>query len=392
MSRTPEQLRLILIDPKRVEFTQYNALPHLLVPVINDAKKVSYGLRWALKEMENRLKLLQKCGCRNIAAYNQRKRNPKQEEFFEPVSGGEGEHEESLFPSEEEPDTLPYIVIIFDEVADIMASAHAKEVEPAISRLAALARAVGIHLILATQRPSVDVITGTIKSNIMMRIAFKVSQANDSRTILDCTGAEDLIGRGDMLISFKNDLIRGQGAWLDDDEIGRVVDYVKSQAAPCYHKSLADKLETIHEEEDDIFGDAEEEKTEEADAKGDGISGDEKLVQDALDVIRRTKRASTTQLQRRLRIGYTRAARIMDLLEERGFVGPQEGAGAREILVDLDKLLVDQNAEFDEQDAIAMNEEMAQQDSLTEDESPPYEEGGEEPAGTVDFPEEESGQ
>ncbi|HNX34858.1 MAG TPA: DNA translocase FtsK [Kiritimatiellia bacterium] len=332
MSRTPEQLRLILVDPKRVEFTCYNELPHLLVPVINDPKKVAFGLRWAIMEMEKRYRLLQKVGCRNIVAFNNRQ-VAMQEELFD-ESGAEAKPAAS---TDDVPARLPYIVIVVDEVADIM-SAVGKEVEPAISRLTSLSRAVGIHLILATQRPSVDVITGTIKANIPGRIAFKVSQANDSRTILDSPGAEELIGKGDMLfLKEGSQLMRAQGAWVGDDEIARVVAFVKDHCRPCYDQTLIGRLDKIKESDPDAAMDEDDEAPAgEAEGTAAEEDADDALMPNALEVIRMTRRASTTMLQRRLGIGYTRAARLMDTLEARGVVGPQVGSGTREILVDLD--------------------------------------------------------
>lgn len=333
MSRTPEQLRLILVDPKRVEFTCYNDLPHLLVPVINDSKKVAFGLRWAITEMEKRYRLLQKVGCRNIVAFNTRQ-TAMQGDLF-----GTGEGPSARAPETDDiPAKLPYIVIVVDEVADIMASVG-KEVEPAIGRLTSLSRAVGIHLILATQRPSVDVITGTIKSNIPGRIAFKVSQSNDSRTILDSPGAEELIGKGDMLILKEgSQLMRAQGAWVDDDEIARVVSFVKEHCRPCYDQALIGRLDKIKESDPDdaIAGDEDAADGGEAGASEGADPTEDELLPNALEVIRLTRRASTTMLQRRLRIGYTRAARLMDILEERGVVGSQMGSATRDILVDLD--------------------------------------------------------
>ena len=330
MSRAPEQLRLILVDPKRVEFTCYNDLPHLLVPVINDPKKVAFGLRWAIMEMEKRYRLFQKVGCRNLVAFNNRQ-TAQQEELF----GADGEPVRTQ-SADEVPARLPYIVIVVDEVADIM-SAVGKEVEPAISRLTSLSRAVGIHLILATQRPSVDVITGTIKANIPGRIAFKVSQANDSRTILDSPGAEELIGKGDMLfLKEGSQLMRAQGAWVSDDEIARVVAFVKEHCRPCYDQALIGRLEKIKESAPDDGMDADEEADGETGPAADEDDADDALMPNALEVILMTRRASTTMLQRRLGIGYTRAARLMDTLEARGIVGPQIGSGTREILVDLD--------------------------------------------------------
>ncbi len=332
MSRTPDQLRLILVDPKRVEFTCFNDLPHLLVPVINDPKKVAFGLRWAIMEMEKRYRMLQKVGCRNIVAFNNRQ-VAQQEELF-------GDNGAAAAPvavaADDTPARLPYIVIVVDEVADIM-SAVGKEVEPAIARLTSLSRAVGIHLILATQRPSVDVITGTIKSNIPGRIAFKVSQANDSRTILDNPGAEELIGKGDMLfLKEGSQLMRAQGAWVSDEEIARVVAFVKEHCRPCYDQALIGRLDKIKESDPDAaMSEGDDEPGEEAGEESE-VADDDVLLPKALEVIRLTRRASTTMLQRRLRIGYTRAARLMDLLEERGIVGAQIGSGTREILVDLD--------------------------------------------------------
>jgi len=339
MSRTPEQLRLILVDPKRVEFTAFNDLPHLLVPVINDSKRVAFGLRWAIIEMDKRYKMLQKVGCRNIVSFNTRT-TTTQDDLFS------GDTQEGAV--ERLPEKLPYIVIVVDEVADIMATVG-KEVEPAIARLTSLSRAVGIHLILATQRPSVDVITGTIKANIPGRIAFKVSQSNDSRTILDCPGAEELIGRGDMLfLKEGSQLQRAQGAWVDDNEIARVVAFVKEHCNPCYDQTLMGKMERIKELDPAEALDA---GLDESPASSGGSAGsgggetttvdedsDEAMANKALEVIRMTRRASTTMLQRRMRIGYTRAARLMDILESRGIVAPQgsTGAGAREILIDLD--------------------------------------------------------
>lgn len=344
MSRTPEQLRLILVDPKRVEFTCYNDLPHLLVPVINDPKKVAFGLRWAITEMEKRYRLLQKVGCRNIVAYNNRQ-IVMQEELFGGAQGGDPSAAHSG-ASDDVPARLPYIVIVVDEVADIMA-AVGKEVEPAISRLTSLSRAVGIHLILATQRPSVDVITGTIKANIPGRIAFKVSQANDSRTILDSPGAEELIGKGDMLfLKEGSQLMRAQGAWVSDDEIARVVAFVKEHCRPCYDQALIGRLDKIKEADPEAAME-EDEEAEMSPAAEQPETTDDVLLPNALEVIRMTQRASTTMLQRRLGIGYTRAARLMDTLEERGIVGPQVGSGTREILVDLDNV-IPSNPGFDE--------------------------------------------
>ncbi|MBP5321558.1 MAG: DNA translocase FtsK, partial [Kiritimatiellae bacterium] len=377
MSRTPKQLRLILVDPKRVEFTPYNNLPHLLVPVVTDPKKVAFGLKWAIVEMERRLKLFQRAGCRNIVAYNNRERKHNPDELFD------------LPPDE---DTLPYIVVIVDEVASLMQlKGVGKEVDFAISKLAALSRAAGIHLILATQRPSVDVITGTIKNNVPGRIAFKVTQTNDSRTILDSPGAETLIGKGDMLY-LRNDgqLIRAQGAWLDDNEVARVTEYICAHYQPIYDTGLSETLDKVESQSEadqlneELEG-AKGKKEDEADAHAadaNGPDSDEEVMKNAIEVIYRMKRASTTVLQRRLKIGYTKASRIMDMLEERGIVGPQEGSSTREILVDLEPLVA-QNSGFDPREAMAMNAEMAAEAegvpvSPEEAELPGVGEGGEE--------------
>lgn len=312
LSRTPEQMRLMLIDPKIVEFSAYNSLPHLVVPVITDPKKVALGLRWAITEMEKRYKLFAKVGVRNIKSFNSRP-VAQQAELFP------GELPQQEVPAEEQiPDRVPYIVIVVDELADLMMVAQA-EVENQIARLAQLSRAVGIHMILATQRPSVNVITGTIKANFPARISFQVAQKVDSRTILDAAGADKLLGKGDMLFLPPGSpkLIRAQGAYTTDLEITRIIEHWKKQGIPQYESSIKDKIEGTQVDLPDM-------------------EEDDELMQQALEIIRQTSRASTSSLQRRLRIGYTRAARIMDLMEQRGIVGPANGAEPREILIDLD--------------------------------------------------------
>jgi S-DNA-T family DNA segregation ATPase FtsK/SpoIIIE len=336
MSRTPEELRLILVDPKRVEFPPYNDLPHLLVPVITDPKKVAYSLRWALGEMDKRLKMFQAAKTRNIAAFNART-VVQQDDLF--ASGSAALPADDGFPRR-----LPHIVIVIDEMADLM-STVGKEIEASISRLAAVSRAAGIHMILATQRPSVDVLTGTIKANIPGRVAFQVAQRNDSRIILDAQGAESLIGKGDMIfLDAKLGQMRVQGAWVNDDEIARVVTFVKEHSRPAFDDAFLSKLGKVRE----LGADDHEEDEDDADGgptgaersgEGEGVSeedGDEVMVREAMRVIRDTRRASTSTLQRRLRIGFTRAGRIMDLLEERGIIGPPQGVAPRDILVDLD--------------------------------------------------------
>jgi S-DNA-T family DNA segregation ATPase FtsK/SpoIIIE len=311
MARPPAELRLLLVDPKIVEFSVYNHLPHLVVPVITDPKKVALGLRWAINEMEKRYKLFAKAGVRNIESFNNRE-IAKQEDLFGDVSESEQE------PADAIPESVPYIVIVIDELADLMLADQA-EIENCVARLAQLSRAVGIHMIISTQRPSVNVITGTIKANFPARIAFQVAQKVDSRTILDTVGAEKLLGRGDMLYlpPGSSKLIRAQGAMTTDAEIRRITEHIKTQGSPDYEVEIQEKLEKPGASKVD-----------------DGE--DDELLSQAVDIIRETRRASTSSLQRRLRIGYTRAARIIDILEERGIVGPPRGSDPREILIDLD--------------------------------------------------------
>ena len=332
MSRTPEQLRLMLVDPKIVEFALYNELPHLVVPVITDPKKVALGLRWAIHEMEKRYKLLNAAGVRNIASYNRR------ESVVQPELFDGAETPPAAAKSAALPDRLPYILIVIDELADLMLQAG-PEIENGIARLAQLSRAVGIHLIIATQRPSVNVITGTIKANFPGRIAFQVAQRVDSRTILDSMGAEALIGRGDLLFlnPRTSKLVRGQGAFIGDEDARRVVDFIRGQSKPVYIQEVQERLAGDDEEE----GEASAAPT---DAGGDGAAGGaaagddpgDELYEQALDLVRRTRRASTSSLQRAFRIGYTRAARLMDIMEARGIVGPPHGSDPREILIDFD--------------------------------------------------------
>ena len=285
----PGDLKFIMVDPKRVELPIYNGIPHLLTPVITDVRKTINSLRWAIAEMEKRFDLLSAARHRNIASYNSANA-----------------------------EKMPYIVIVIDELADLMAAAGA-EVEAAIVRLAQMSRAVGIHLVLATQRPSVDVITGLIKANITSRIAFSVASLVDSRTILDMAGAEKLLGRGDMLyISAEiSKPKRLQGAFASDEEIKRVADYLKDRTEPDYVEEVVEKQQV------NPFVNS---------GSGDGEDSDP-LVAEAKEVILQAKKASASLLQRRLRVGYARAARILDLLEAQGVIGPGEGAKPREILV-----------------------------------------------------------
>ncbi len=335
---SPDQLRFVMIDPKVVELQQYNALPHLVVPVVTDPKKVILALRWVVNEMEKRYQIFARVGVRNIATFNSRSKHKPlppaelelplkvKKEKVEP--GAEGfaveVDEEIVVPREEDiviPEKLSYIVVIIDELADLMLVAPA-DVEMAIARITQMARAAGIHCIVATQRPSVDVITGVIKANIPARIAFQVAAKVDSRTILDAMGADKLLGKGDMLYlppgSAK--LIRVQGALVTDHEIQSVVDFIAKQAKPSYeveiHRQLSKPTPTYGDES--------------------GIDEDEEIIQQCIEVIRSEQKASVSLLQRRLRLGYGRAARIMDELENRGIVGPSNGAEPRDILIDLD--------------------------------------------------------
>jgi S-DNA-T family DNA segregation ATPase FtsK/SpoIIIE len=334
----PDQLRFVMIDPKVVELQHYNALPHLVVPVVNDPKKVILALRWVVNEMEKRYQIFARVGVRNIKSFNERPKNvplPSREpelpltskkEKIEPGSEGFAVEldEEIVVPRDEDiiiPERLSYIVVIIDELADLMLVAPA-DVEMAIARITQMARAAGIHCIVATQRPSVDVITGVIKANIPARIAFQVAAKVDSRTILDAMGADKLLGKGDMLYlppgSAK--LIRAQGALITDQEIQGIVDAIALQAKPSYemeiHQQLSKPATNLEE--------------------GNGCEEDEELIQQCIEVIRSEQKASVSLMQRRLRLGYTRAARIMDELENRGIVGPSKGAEPRDILIDLD--------------------------------------------------------
>jgi S-DNA-T family DNA segregation ATPase FtsK/SpoIIIE len=335
----PDQMRFVMIDPKVVELQQYNALPHLVVPVVTDPKKVILALRWVVNEMEKRYQIFAKVGVRNIRSFNDRPKNkpmpPREPELpllskkekIEASSHGFAVEldEEIAVPRDEEiviPDHLSYIVVIIDELADLMLVAPA-DVEMAIARITQMARAAGIHCIVATQRPSVDVITGVIKANIPARIAFQVAAKVDSRTILDAMGADKLLGKGDMLYlppgSAK--LIRVQGALITDAELESIVQFIAKQGKPSYEVE-------IHQQLQKTPGTFEEE--------GGGSGEDEDLIQQCIEIIRSEQKASVSLMQRRLRLGYTRAARIMDELEQRGIVGPNKGAEPRDILIDLD--------------------------------------------------------
>jgi S-DNA-T family DNA segregation ATPase FtsK/SpoIIIE len=323
---TPDELKLVLVDPKRLELGLYEEIPHLLAPVVTDPKVASNVLRNATKEMERRLKLLAQRGVRNIDQYN--RTFHKQESL-------------SLF---EDPDTaehqpLPYVVIVIDELADLM-MVDTNNVEESITRLAQMARAVGIHLILATQRPSVDVITGLIKANFPARISFRVASKVDSRTILDTNGAEALLGRGDMLYlpAGSSRLHRIHGPLVTEDEISALCDFWREQAKAVYNEELLRPPKDEKDERGEAAGHEEDESS-----KGGDDDVDDDLYQDAVRVVLEAGRASTSTLQRRLRVGYGRAARLIDLMEKDGIVGPADGTRPREVLKKKDWM-----REFDE--------------------------------------------
>jgi DNA segregation ATPase FtsK/SpoIIIE, S-DNA-T family len=342
---SPDELRFVMIDPKVVELQQYNTLPHLVVPVVTDPKKVVLALRWVTSEMEKRYQIFAKVGVRNIKSFNERPRHKPvppaepelplraQKERIEANSEGFAVEldEEIVVPRDEDiviPEKLSYIVVIIDELADLMLVAPA-DVEMAIARITQMARAAGIHCIVATQRPSVDVITGVIKANIPARIAFQVASKVDSRTILDAMGADKLLGKGDMLYlpPGASKLVRAQGALITDQEIQAIVDFIARQGKPSYEVEIHQQLAQPAESERD----------------SPACNEDEELIQQCIEVIRSEQKASVSLLQRRLRLGYTRAARIMDELEDRGIVGPSKGAEPRDILIDLDGTGADGN-------------------------------------------------
>lgn len=330
---SPDDLRFIMVDPKIVEMQLYNDLPHMLIPVVTNPKKVPGALKWLIKEMEQRYQIFATAGVRNIAGFNAKVLNDRKEKEKALELESELSPEERAAMNNIEvprdPDLalpkgkLPYIVCIIDELADLMIVAPA-DIETCIARLAQLARAAGIHLIIATQRPSVNVITGVIKANLPCRIAFKVASKIDSRTILDGGGADQLIGRGDMLFTPPGlaEQVRAQGAYASDAEINAVIEAVKVNGPPDYADEVQREIECAGDDESDT-----------SEEEGDW---DDNLVPQAINVLRASKRASTSMLQRRLRIGYNRAARIMEILEAEGIVGPENGQNPREILKDLD--------------------------------------------------------
>jgi S-DNA-T family DNA segregation ATPase FtsK/SpoIIIE len=297
----PSHVRFILVDPKRVEFPVYNELPHLLTPVILDTQRAINALKWLVKEMERRFQVLSQARCRDIGAYHS-------------ISQGAAKDPEEFEP-------MPYIVLIIDELADLMA-ARGKELEGMIVRLAQMARAVGIHLVLATQRPSVEIITGLIKANITSRVAFQVASQVDSRTILDGAGAEKLLGQGDMLY-ISSDFTRPkriQGAYVSDKDVKRVASWISKESKDFVRDHIG---------EDELSQSATEGVL--APVASEMSESDDPLYEEAKRVVIEAKKASASLLQRRLKIGYARAARLLDILEERGVVGPGEGAKPREV-------------------------------------------------------------
>ena len=315
---SPEDVRLIMIDPKMVELGNYNGIPHLLIPVVTDPKKASGALSWAVSEMERRYALFAATGVRGLEDYNQIVRQQLEQQAQEPEIQIDGE--ESPAPSRRL-EVLPQIVIVIDELADLMMVA-AKEVETSICRIAQKARAAGMHLVVATQRPSTDVITGLMKSNIPSRIAFAVASQVESRIILDTTGAEKLIGKGDMLYSpiSLNKPLRIQGCFVSTEEIERVISHVKQTGNVEYSQEVINHIE----------------RQAEADSSGDGLHGaedEDELLPEAITIVVESGQASVSMLQRRLKLGYARAARLVDQMEQRGIVGPFEGSKPRKVLL-----------------------------------------------------------
>lgn len=313
----PDEVKLVLVDPKVVELGNYNGIPHLLVPVVTDPNKAAATLNWAVAEMTKRYKSFAKYGVRDIAGFNDYVKKYNEERTKLEASSSE----EKLPPRDTELEHMPQIVIIIDELADLM-MASPSQVEESICRLAQMARAAGMHLIVATQRPSVDIITGVIKANIPSRIAFAVSSQFDSRTILDMGGAEKLVGKGDMLFNpiGSGKPVRVQGCFISDEEVRKVIDYIKEQGKETkYSEEVIDTIE-----------------------KGNSVGriddNVDELLKDAIDFVVDSGQASTSMLQRRFRIGYNRGARIMDMMEERGIVGPQDGSRPRQILVTKEEL------------------------------------------------------
>ncbi len=323
----PDHCKLIMVDPKMLELSVYDGIPHLLTPVVTDPKKAVVALKWAVREMEERYKKMSKLGVRNIDGYNARvtEANAKGEKLTRTVhTGYDKESGEAIYEDEQlDLEPLPFIVIIVDEMADLMMVAG-KDIEGAVQRLAQMARAAGLHVILATQRPSVDVITGTIKANFPTRISFQVTSKIDSRTILGEQGAEQLLGQGDMLYMAGGGRIsRVHGPFVSDDEVEKVVRHLKSQGQPQYLEAVTAADEEVDEDGNPVF-----------DATSMGATGDATdLYQQAVQIVLRDKKASTSYIQRRLQIGYNKAASIMERMEHEGVVGQPNHSGKREILI-----------------------------------------------------------
>ena len=311
---SPKEVRMILVDPKVVELQCYNGIPHLLIPVVTDPKKAAGALNWAVGEMERRYKLFADHQVRNLVGYNDLMRSEK----------AKAEHTEDGHP--EQYQVLPQIVIVIDELADLMMVA-AKEVENSICRIAQKARAAGMHLVVATQRPSADVITGIMKANIPSRIAFAVASQIESRIILDTTGAEKLIGKGDMLYAplGEGKPTRVQGCFISNEEIEAVIARIKETSTAEYSEEILEHIEQQAEQVGNNKGGS----------SGTNDPGDDEdeLIEEAIEVIMDCRQASTSMLQRRLKLGYSRAARIIDQIEDRGIIGPSEGSKPRQILI-----------------------------------------------------------
>jgi S-DNA-T family DNA segregation ATPase FtsK/SpoIIIE len=322
LNATPDEVKMIMIDPKMLELSVYDGIPHLISPVVTNPKKAAAALQWAVNEMESRYKIMAECGVRNIGGFNELAEKLQKEyelELKKNKKANKGiklendEDDETMIP--EPPAKLPYIVILIDELADLMMVAS-KGVEDSLTRLAQMARAAGIHLIVATQRPSVDVLTGIIKANFPTRMSYKVTSRVDSRTILDAMGADKLLGKGDMLFlpPGTSKLHRLHGVMVSDEEIQRIVEFIKKQAKPHYQEDIFDAV-------------VQDEKSE-----GEEEPYDEKY-DEALAIVAKDRQASISYIQRRLRIGYNRAARIIETMEREGVVGPSDGVRPREVYV-----------------------------------------------------------